>query len=97
MNLGPAGSVPAPVRKAGNRPAVVTPMPVRERPKPCSQCCIGVAWDEQGRCRPCSTAGVMLGPAEPEPERPAPDDGAQGEPGDGWWGQLSRRKRKPRD
>ncbi|WP_173019531.1 hypothetical protein, partial [Streptomyces alkaliphilus] len=31
----------------------------------CTQCFIGVGWDEEGRCRPCSEAGVRLSVAPP--------------------------------
>ncbi|MFX4295080.1 hypothetical protein [Streptomyces bohaiensis] len=60
-------------------PAVPVPTP-KPAPVACSQCWIGVAWDDEGRCRPCSDGGVRLAPATrrkeltaaPEEEAPPP-------------------------
>lgn len=46
---------------APEAPAV--PVATPKAPVACSQCWIGVAWDDEGRCRPCSDGGVRLAPA----------------------------------
>ncbi|WP_461110814.1 hypothetical protein [Streptomyces calidiresistens] len=67
---------PAPVAAGprGETPGVPPrPFPPAEPPPPpppaprgaCTQCFIGVAWDDEGRCRPCSEAGVRLSVAPP--------------------------------
>lgn len=67
------------------RPAVASS--TRASGGACSQCWIGVAWDEQGRCRPCSDGGVQLAPAAaPDPE----DEEAEPQPSGGrrrWFGE----------
>lgn len=74
VNLGapvPAGpgaaAQPAPppanlsMTPAPEAPAV--PVAAPKAPVACSQCWIGVAWDDEGRCRPCSDGRVRLAPA----------------------------------
>jgi hypothetical protein len=78
VNLGSpltaAADLPAPPTGPPTPPAPIAPgprdpsapavhAPVRTRGGSCSQCWIGVAWDEEGRCRPCSDGGVRLAPA----------------------------------
>ena len=52
------------------------PVPPGSSGGACSQCWVGVAWDEEGRCRPCSDGGVRLAPAavSAEPDEPAADE-----------------------
>lgn len=64
-------AVPVPAPHGADAPAD-PPAPVQGGP--CTQCCIGVAWDEEGRCRPCSAAGVRLAPAGLPAVPPAPAD-----------------------
>ncbi|WP_103501551.1 MULTISPECIES: hypothetical protein [Streptomyces] len=81
VNLGAPGTS-APPAQIAPPPANLSLTPAPEAPavpvmaaKPpvaCSQCWIGVAWDDEGRCRPCSDGGVRLAPSAPEPE-PVPE------------------------
>ncbi|MCE7082650.1 hypothetical protein [Streptomyces sp. ST2-7A] len=57
-----AGAVPPrPFPSAAQPPAPPPPAPRGA----CTQCFAGTAWDDEGRCRPCSEAGVRLTAAPP--------------------------------